>query len=76
MGFRFFVREKAASCGIIGWVRNLHDGTVEIHAEGDKINLDDFLKEVKKGPFFGYVNELDIDWTAPEDKYTGFNITY
>ena len=76
VGFRFFVREIAFSCGVMGWVKNLPDGTVEIHAEGDNEILDDFINKVEKGPTFGYVTELKIDWIIPENKYSGFNISF
>ena len=76
IGFRFFVRDLASSTGVKGWVRNLPDGSVEIHAEGEKDVLFDFIKEVKKGPYLGYVSELTTDWITPENIYTGFNITF
>ena len=74
--FRFFVRDLASSTGVKGWVKNLPDGTVEIHAEGEKGALFDFIKEVKKGPYLGYVSELTTDWVTTDNKYSSFNITF
>jgi len=36
VGYRFFVRNVAASLGLAGEVRNLSDGSVEVVAEGDR----------------------------------------
>ncbi|MFC1538822.1 acylphosphatase [Candidatus Latescibacterota bacterium] len=76
VGFRFFVRDKANLFGLKGWVRNCSDGTVEIHAEGSKEILRDFVTEVEKGPIFGNVSDLTVDWIEPENAFTGFNIKF
>ena len=76
VGFRFFVRDHASSLGLKGWVKNLRDGTVEIHAEGEKEILQDLIRKVEKGPFFGSVSHLTIDWVEPENIYNSFGIAF
>jgi len=76
VGFRFFVRDHAARLGVKGWVRNQADGSVEIHAEGRKDILDDFIDIVRDGPRFGRVSDLDIEWIEPDNRYVSFNIEY
>ena len=76
VGFRFFVRERAFPHGTKGWVKNLPDGTVEIHAEGEKKKLKEFMSNVKEGPFFGSVSELTVEWVEPRNKYSSFNIEF
>ena len=76
VGFRFYVRERAVPFGIKGWVRNLPDGSVEIHAEGKKDMLDLFIAEIRKGPTFGNVSHLDEEWADPTNRYTGFSIEF
>ena len=76
VGFRFYVREHASSSGLKGWVKNLPDGTVEIHAEGKQEILQDFITKVEKGPFFGSVSHLTVEWVEPEKKYNSFNIAF
>ena len=76
VGFRFFVRDHATSLDLKGWVKNLPDGTVGIHAEGEKEILHDFIQIVERGPAFGYVSKLSIDWVTPENIYNGFKITF
>ena len=76
VGFRFFVRERSVQYGIKGWVRNLPDGTVEIHAEGEENQLKEFIAKVRQGPSFGHVSRLSIDWIEAGNKYKNFKIVF
>ena len=60
VGFRYFTSQWAERLDICGWVRNLPDGSVEVEAEGRMKDLDEFMKKVKEGPSFGYVETADI----------------
>ena len=62
VGYRYSARARASELGLAGWVRNCPDGTVEIHAEGDRENLQTFVEWCEKGPPAGEVTGLD---TAP-----------
>ncbi len=77
VGFRFFVLNRAQRYGITGWVKNLHDGRVEIEAEGRVPNLHIFLKDMKSGPSMSHVSNVLEEWheiAAP--RYKDFSITY
>ena len=39
VGFRWFVEREAHLLGIAGWVRNNHDGSVEVLAQGTRDQL-------------------------------------
>ena len=76
VGFRFFVRESASRLGVVGWVKNRADGAVEIYAEGRKDVLDELIGKVKRGPSFGRVSDLSVDWIEPAGYYTSFDINF
>lgn len=76
VGFRFFVRDRSVQYGIKGWVRNLPNGTVEIHAEGEEEMLTEFVTKVLQGPSFGHVSRLVKDWVEPKNKYEEFKIMF
>ena len=40
----------ARSLGLAGWVRNLPDGTVEAHLEGDQAAIERMIEEMQAGP--------------------------
>jgi acylphosphatase len=50
VSFRAFTYENATDLKVLGWVRNLTDGRVEIVAEGPPKAIDALLEKVKKGP--------------------------
>lgn len=75
VGFRYFVREKAFSLGIKGWVRNKGNGDVEILAEGEKDTLVFFIEAVRNGPTFANVEELREDRVDYSGDFNTFLIT-
>jgi len=73
VGFRFFVRTCAGALGVDGWVRNLPDGTVEVHAEADEELLGEFRFDLSRGPRYARVERVEEQETEPEDCH-GFEI--
>lgn len=73
VGFRAFVKNKAKNLGIDGWVKNLHDGRVEVLAQGPKNKIDEFIKICEKGSFFAEVKSVQVEWEEGE-KVNGFEI--
>jgi acylphosphatase len=67
VSFRASTQTKASELSIKGWVRNLQNGTVEVHAEGNGENLDKFIKWCQKGPPFAKVSKCDLDWIMLEE---------
>jgi len=64
--FRAGTQEQALQLGVCGWVRNCPDGSVEIHAEGEKEILEQFINWCRKGPPAAQVSDLDIEWVDPQ----------
>ncbi len=75
VGFRYFVYKHANSLGIKGYVRNLPDGTVEVHAEGEIDSLKELESLLWKGPYLSNVTNVRSDEVEPK-YYTSFDITY
>jgi acylphosphatase len=50
VGFRYSTAIEAKRLGLVGWVRNRADGTVEVEAEGTDAAITDFLAWLDKGP--------------------------
>lgn len=47
VGFRGRVKSMAIAYGVFGYVRNMPDGSVEIHAEGSEDSVDAFVESIK-----------------------------
>lgn len=76
VGFRAYTRRVAESLGLLGWVRNLPDGRVEVLVEGDEEVLCQFVKELWKGPRLSRVERLDIIKEEKDEPISGFSIRY
>jgi acylphosphatase len=76
VGFRYFTVRKAHEHSVTGYVRNLPDGSVETYAEGEKEVLEQFLAELKKGPWGASVEAVEVDWKSGVKNYKEFSITY
>ena len=46
IGFRYTVKDLARSFDVCGWVKNLPDGSVELHAMAEPDELAAFLREI------------------------------
>ena len=62
VGYRVFAKTAAKRHGCTGWVRNLPDGSVEVHALADEPCLVEFLTELSMGPPWSHVAEIDVKW--------------
>ena len=71
--FRAGTKEKADELVLLGWVKNRPDGTVEIHAEGEKPKLEKFIAWCRKGTPAADVTSLDID-EAMAQEFMSFDI--
>ncbi len=76
VGFRSFVQMQALPLDIAGWVRNCADGTVEVWAEGPRSKRERLVQQVQKGPRYGLVNHLNVDWQQPKNFLSGFHIRW
>jgi acylphosphatase len=68
VGFRYWVRSRAASLGLNGWVRNMPNGNVEAVFEGPREHVELLLRWCRQGSSVAYV-----EWQEPEGEY-GFAI--
>lgn len=50
VSFRAWTREKARELGIVGWIRNCPDGSVEAHLEGDEAKVLWLIDLIGDGP--------------------------
>jgi acylphosphatase len=76
VGFRFFAIREGRALGIRGTVANRPDGSVEVVAEGDAARLAALLAWLQKGPPGARVREVQVQWIAPSDTYTDFDVAF
>jgi acylphosphatase len=71
VGFRYSCRHEAQQLGVRGWVRNLPDGRVEAHVEGEEAQVAAILDWLHRGPSFARVSSVEVSDTEPTGA-TGF----
>ena len=74
--FRDFTRTHAMRLDLLGYVRNLWNGTVEVIVEGDREALESLLKELYVGPSSAEVEKIDLEWSEPTGAFSSFEVRY
>ncbi len=72
--YRASARDQAMALGLIGFVRNLPDGSVELEAEGEEDGLRELLQWCNHGPPSATVKEVKVDWKFPQNIGGNFEI--
>lgn len=70
--FRYFTENKAKELGVLGSVRNLEDGRVEIIAEAEHITLEAFIRWCHKGPVTAKVTHVEVTELERDEALTSF----
>jgi acylphosphatase len=76
VGFRYFTQEQAVSLGLVGWVRNRWEGTVELVAEGPRKDLEILLQAIQRGPRAGTTQNVKADWQEIRGEFKSFYIRH
>lgn len=74
VGYRQGCRQIARSRGLVGWVRNLPDGRVEVFAQGPDQGVEHLLDWLWTGPSGARVTGVESDVVAVDDTLTDFFI--
>jgi acylphosphatase len=76
VNFRSSTAIRALELGLVGYVRNLPDGTVEALAEGQRETLEIFLAFLQDGPPAARVTSVEAVWLPATGSFSGFSIRY
>ena len=76
VGYRSFAVRAAHARGLMGWVRNLPDGRVEVLAEGDDHALTGLREDLERGPYGAAVRDVHEAETPVSGRFTGFDVRF
>lgn len=76
VGYRYFTVMRASGLGIVGYVKNLSNGNVEIVAEGEEADLDQFVELLKRGPSGAYVREVVVVKLPATGEFYDFRVEH
>lgn len=76
VSFRHYTRLEAQRLGLVGWVANRPDGTVQVVAEGDEPALEKFVAFLQRGPAMARVTDLEMQWQEATAEFSQFGIRW
>ncbi|MDT4916651.1 MAG: acylphosphatase [Pseudonocardiales bacterium] len=74
VGFRYWVRQEAASLGLTGSATNMADGRVEVVADGPREVCEALLADLRSAGTPGYVGDVSVSWSTVDDVATSFRV--
>jgi len=72
--YRVFVQDSATELELVGTVRNLPNGTVEVVAEGAPDILKEFVEYLHEGSLQSKVDSVAIDWGSASGTFDEFSV--
>jgi acylphosphatase len=74
VGFRYSVKALASGFEVVGTVRNLADGRVELVAEGTRDELSAFQQAIRESELGHFIQGENVQWEDPQGDFRGFEI--
>ncbi len=74
--FRATTQSEANRLGLLGWVKNKPDGTVEISSEGEKESIERFIQWCHQGPPGAVVKNVILTREEYKGEFNSFDIIY
>jgi acylphosphatase len=60
--YRGSMQREARRLGLVGWVRNCDDGSVEAEVAGEQEAVDAMIAWARRGPTGARVTGVDVSW--------------
>lgn len=77
VGFRFFTHQQAQKLGLVGYVKNLDNGDVEIVVQGDSLQISKLIQWLEQGgPVSARISNIHIHEQAIQEVLTSFKVRY
>jgi len=74
VGFRYTVKTLARGFEVMGVVRNLQDGRVELIVEGERNELEAFRRAIQDSELGHFVRGEEKSWMEAKNEFRGFEI--
>lgn len=76
VGYRNFAQRRALQLGLAGYVMNLKDGRVRVRVEGPRELIEEFVRDLEKGPPLARISKLSVTWMPPTRRFASFGIRF
>ena len=72
--YRRYAQAKAKELGITGWAHNLVDGRVELVAEGEEKNVEQFIEWCSHGSPLARVENVEVAHEDYKGEFSDFEV--
>lgn len=76
VAYRAYAESSATDLGLVGYVRNLPDGTVEVVAQGDPSILKEFVEYLHEGSLLSEVEGVAVEWMTIKKPLDEFSVKH
>lgn len=76
VAYRTYVQESATELGLVGYVKNLPDGSVEVVAQGLPDTLKAFVEYLHEGSLMSKVDSVAVDWRTAKKYFDEFSLLH
>jgi len=76
VGFRYSVKSIATGYEVVGWVKNLWDGRVELEVQGEAAEVDAFLTAILDSHLRRHITKFTCRDVQSKAGRKGFEITH
>ncbi|MCB9757621.1 MAG: acylphosphatase [Candidatus Omnitrophica bacterium] len=73
VGFRYTTQRFAANLGLVGWVKNLSDGRVEMIAVGEQKQINELIQQIESR-FSGSLDDTDVTYDRFPAAFKDFRV--
>jgi acylphosphatase len=76
VAFRAYAQESATELELVGYVRNLPDGSVEVVAQGKSDVLKEFVEYLHEGSLASQVESVAVEWRSVSKTFDEFSLLH
>jgi acylphosphatase len=74
LNFRYSTQERAKELEVVGFVRTLSDGRLEIEAQGEQKNLEALLEWCQQEPHGNQIKNILFRYDEVDKSYADFSV--
>lgn len=76
MAYRIYAQEAATELALVGYVKNLPDGSVLVVAQGNPETLKNFVEHLHEGSLMSSVEAVAVEWGSARKTYNDFSVLH
>ena len=76
VAYRTYLQEAATELQIVGYTKNLTDGSVEVVAQAEPDTLKTFIEYMHEGSLMSVVEGVAVEWRSVSETFDEFSVLH